>query len=124
MANLNDLLDEQMGVQKLRPNVPLREQVTPSTEVPIHRNPMEVANGKAIFDAAKGNSATLNDIHNLSRVEIRQALINSGEDMGQITISSSKYAGSGAISREVAFNRLLAKGYSPEQIVKLAKGGN
>ena len=124
MANLNDLLDQQMGVQPLKPNVPLREQVNPSTEVPIHRNPMEVANGKAIFDAAKENSATLNDIHNLSRVEIRQALINSGEDMGQITISSSKYAGSGAISREVAFNRLLAKGYSPEQIVKLAKGGN
>ena len=126
MKNLNDILDQQMGVQKLDQKVPLREQINPSasTEVPIHRNPMEVANGKLIFDAAKGSPSTLNDIHNLTRVEIRQALINSGEDMGQVTISSSKYAGTGAISREVAFNRLLAKGYSPEQILKLAKGGN
>ena len=127
MANLNDILDQQMGVQKLKPNLPLREQVqsgSTSTEVPIHRNPMEAANGKAIYDAANGNPETLQALHNLTRVDIRQALINSGEDMGQITVSDSKYAGKSSISREASFNRLLAKGYSPEEIIKLAKGGN
>jgi stress-induced morphogen len=85
---------------------------------------MEAANGKAIYDAAKGNPETLQALHNLTRVDIRQALINSGEDMGQITVSDSKYAGKSSISREASFNRLLAKGYSPEEIIKLAKGGN
>lgn len=125
MSNLNDLIDQQLGVQKLQPNVPLREQIqsgSTSTEVPIHRNPMEAANGKAIFDAAKGNPETLQAIHNLTRVDLRQALLASGEDMDQVTVSDSKYAGKGSISREMAFNKLLAKGYSPEQIVKLAKG--
>jgi hypothetical protein len=124
MSNLNDLIDQQLGVQKLQPNVPLREQINPSTsvEVPIHRNPMEAANGKAIFDAAKGNPETLQAIHKLTRVDLRQALLASGEDMDQITVSDSKYAGKGSISREMAFNRLLGKGYNPEQIIKLAKG--
>ena len=60
-------------------------------------------------------------IHSLTRVDLRQALINAGEDVGQATISNSRYAGTAAIGREAAFNTLLAKGYSPKEIVRLAK---
>jgi hypothetical protein len=60
-------------------------------------------------------------IHSLTRVDFRQAPINAGEDVGQSPISNSRYAGTAAISCEAAFNTLLAKGYSPKEMVKLAK---
>jgi len=41
--------------------------------------------------------------------------------MGQKTVSNSKFAGEGSISREEAFNRLLQRGVGPEKILELAK---
>jgi hypothetical protein len=60
-------------------------------------------------------------IHSLTRVDLPQALINAGESVSQKTISNSRCAGSATIGRESAFNTLLEKGYSPREIVKLAK---
>lgn len=79
------------------------------------------ANGERIVEAANGNPETLKAIHDLTRVDLRQALINAGEDMGQTTVSNSKFAGEGSIGREEAFDRLLGKGHSPDDIVRLAK---
>lgn len=79
------------------------------------------ANGEEMYEAAKGNPETLKAVHSLDRVQLRQALINAGEDMGQTTVSNSRFAGEGSITREQAFHRLLEKGYSPEEIVELAK---
>lgn len=79
------------------------------------------ANGEQMYEAAKGNPETLKAIHDLTRVELRQALINAGEDMGQQTVSNSKFAGEGGLPREEAFKRLLQKGHTPEDIVRLAK---
>lgn len=79
------------------------------------------ANGEGIVEATKGNPEQLKAIHDLTRVELRQALINAGEDMGQQTVSNSKFAGEGSISRQEAFDRLLQKGHSPDDIVRLAK---
>jgi len=131
---LENLVDQAAGVKPLKVDVPLREQLSPQTTEPgevvdpikaKYPDPavrqMVRANGEKIYEAAKGKPETVKAIHDLTRVELRQALINAGEDMGQTTISNSKFAGEGSIPREEAFNRLLEKGLKPDDIVKLAK---
>lgn len=134
VLKLPNLIDQAAGVKPLKPDVPLREQFTKQTaEEPAAIDPMKEkypqpavrqmvrANGEAIYQAAKDNPGLMKDLHNLTRVDLRQALIKAGEDMGQTTVSNSKFAGEGSISREEAFNRLLDKGVTPEDIVKLGK---
>ena len=136
VEKIGNLIEQGAGTQPLKPNVPLREQF-PAQAKPVatvaETDPLKVkypdpavrqlvrANGEPIYLAAKGDPATIKAIHDLTRVDLRQALINSGEDMGQITVSDSKFAGPGSISRQDAFGRLLKKGYSPQEIVDLAK---
>jgi hypothetical protein len=79
------------------------------------------ANGERIVQAVGDDVDTMKAVHDLTRVDLRQALLNSGEDMGQRTVSNSKFAGEGSITREDAFNRLLGKGLKPQDIVRLAK---
>jgi hypothetical protein len=127
-------VDQATGVKPLKADVALREQLSKiPTNMPSEVDPLKQkypdpavrqmvrANGEKIYEAAKGNPKTMKAIHDLTRVDLRQALINAGEDMGQKTVSDSKFAGEGSIPREEAFNRLLAKGHSPEQILELAK---
>jgi hypothetical protein len=135
--SVNEVVNKAMGVKPLKANVPIREQLTsmtPPTEIESPEaaafkakypdkptRQMAMANGEPIVDAIGNNPETMKAIHDLTRVELRQALINSGEDMGQKTVSNSKFAGEGSITRQDAFNRLLQKGHSPEDIVKMAK---
>jgi hypothetical protein len=72
--------------------------------------------------AVGGDPDIMKAMHDLTRVDLRQALINDGVDMGQRTVSNSKFAGEGSITREDAFNQLLSRGRSPSDIVRLAKG--
>jgi hypothetical protein len=117
-ATITDQVEKQMGgseegesakarLERLYPNAGMRQMVH--------------ANGEDIVDAAGEDEHTLKAIHDLTRVDLRQALINSGEDMGQTTVSNSKFAGEGSIGREQAFKKLLAKGHTPAEIVKMAK---
>lgn len=129
---IESVVNQATGVQPLKPNVPLGQQLESGTAMP-EVDPIKAkypdpeirqlvrANGERIYQAARGSSETLKAIHDLTRVDLRQALVNSGEDMGQQTVSNSKFAGQGSIPREEAFNRLLDKGLRPEQIVRLAK---
>jgi len=129
---VEQVVNDAMGVKPLEPNVPLREQ-PPRSEVAPAVDPIKVkypdpavrqmvrANGEKIVEAVGKNPALMKQIHDLTRVELREALINAGEDMGQQTVSNSKFAGEGSIGRQEAFDRLLAKGHSPEKIVELAK---
>jgi hypothetical protein len=121
------------------PNVPLKDQLTssPKPEPPAsssgEQDPLKVkypdpaqrqmvrANGERIVQAVGDDADTMKAVHDLTRVDLRQALVNSGEDMGQRTVSNSKFAGEGSITREDAFNRLLGKGLKPQDIVRLAK---
>ena len=132
---IKDLVNQAYGVKPLEPDVPLREQIdteTPATAPPKseleQRYPdravrqMVHANGEKMVQAVGDNAELMRQVHDLTRVDLRNALVNSGEDMGQQTVSNSKFAGGGSIGREEAFNRLLAKGLSPAEIVKLAKG--
>ena len=123
-----------MGAPPLQPAVPLREQLKPTGMEPASRQltleqkypDREVrqlvhANGEDIVQAAGNDRETLKAIHDLKNPDVRQALINSGEDMGQMSIGNRKAMGESQLSRQDAFKKLLAKGYSPKQIVDLAK---
>lgn len=123
----------QMGAPPLQPAVPLREQLKPTGMEPASKQltleqkypDREVrqlvhANGEDIVQAAGNDRETLKAIHDLKNPDVRQALINSGEDMGQVSIGNRKAMGESQLSRQDAFKKLLAKGYSPKQIVDLA----
>ena len=124
----------QMGAPPLQPAVPLRQQLKVTGMEPASRQATleekypdrEVrqlvhANGEDIVQAAGQDRETLKAIHDLKNPDVRQALINSGEDMGQVSIGNRKAMGESQLSRQDAFKKLLAKGYSPKQIVDLAK---
>lgn len=135
----NQVVANTTGVKPLEPSVPLNKQgiVTPkpeiSTPVSGETDPLKIkypdpaqrqmvrANGEKIVQAIGADADTMKAVHDLTRVDLRQALVNSGEDMGQRTVSNSKFAGEGSITREDAFNKLLAKGHSPADIIRLAK---
>jgi hypothetical protein len=134
-SRIDTIVNEATGVKPLKPNVPLGEQLEiggpkptgePITDLKVkYPDPavrqMVRANGEGIVKAIGDDPKTMKAVHDLTRVDLRQALINAGEDMGQTTISDSKFAGAGSISRESAFDRLLAKGLKPQQILDLAK---
>lgn len=123
----------QMGAPPLQGNIPLREQFKPTgAEPPSKQLTLEQkypdrelrqlvhANGEGIVQATGNDRDTLKAIHDLKNTDVRQALINSGEDVGQMSIGNRKATGN-QITRQEAFDRLLAKGHSPQQIVDLAK---
>lgn len=131
---LENLVNQAAGVKPLKADVPLNEQLSPQPTKPgevvdpvkaKYPDPavrqMVRANGERVYEAAKGNPNLVKALHDLTRVELRQALVNAGEDMGQQTVSNSKFAGEGSIPREEAFNRLLDRGVTPEKILELAK---
>ena len=122
----------QMGGGPLRPDVSLREQ--PKTmEAPVRSEQSRLeekypdkadrqmvhANGEEMVDAIGHDPETMKAVHDLTNPDVRQAMINSGEDMGQQMINNRK--ASGDISRQDAFRKLLGKGLTPREIVKLAK---
>lgn len=126
----------QMGAPPLQPNVSLREQIKPSVnqEAPMSAQAsleqkypdkairqMVHANGEEMVQAAGKDPAIMKAVHDLTNLDVRQAMINSGEDMGQTVIGNKKAMGGGSMTRQEAFNKLLAKGHSPIEIVQLAK---
>lgn len=136
--SVDDVVNQATGNKPLAPNVPLKEQgATPKMEPPAsnsgEQDPLKVkypdpaqrqmvrANGERIVQAIGDDKDTMDAVHGLTRVDLRQALINDGVDMGQKTVSNSKFAGEGSITREDAFNKLLSKGHSPLDIVRMAK---
>ena len=139
--SVDDVVNQATGNKPLAPNVPLKEQAAPvaspksepSASSSGEQDPLKVkypdpaqrqmvrANGERIVQAVGEDADTMKAVHDLTRVDLRQALLNSGEDMGQRTVSNSKFAGEGSITREDAFNRLLGKGLKPQDIVRLAK---
>lgn len=123
----------QAGGPPLRPNVSLREQ--PKTaEAPVRSEQARLeekypdkadrqmvhSNGEQIVDAIGNDPETMKAVHDLTNPDVRQAMINSGEDMGQTSIGNRKATGN-QVTRQDAFNRLLQKGLTPKQIVKLAR---
>jgi hypothetical protein len=128
-------IGNQMGAPPLKPNVPLRGQFKPMEAAgetpPSKQASLEAkypdkavrqlahANGEEIVDATENDPETRKAIHDLTNPDVRQALINSGEDMGQQMVNNRK--ASGDMSRQDAFRKLLGKGVSPKEILRLAK---
>jgi hypothetical protein len=123
----------QMGAPPLQAAVPLREQLKPTGMEPASRQltleqkypdreirQLVHANGEEMIDAIGDDAETRKAVHDLKNPDVRQALINSGEDMGQMSVGNRKATGN-QISRQEAFKKLLAKGYTPQQIIDLAK---
>ena len=77
--------------------------------------------GERMYEETKGDTDTMSAVKKLGRVELRQALINAGEDMKDMTVSDSKFAGKGSIGREAAFNKLLDLGFTPQEIIEMSK---
>lgn len=124
----------QMGAPPMRPGVSLREQ--PKTaEAPIRSEQARLeekysdkairqmvhANGEEMVDAIGNDADTMKAVHNLTNPDVRQAMINSGEDMGQMGINNRKLEGGGSMSRQAAFKKMLSKGLTPQQIVEFAR---
>jgi len=123
----------QMGAPPLEPAKPLRQQFKPTGNEPPSRQltleqkypdreirQLVHANGEEIIDAIGDDRETMKAIHDLKNPDVRQALINSGEDMGQMSVGNRKATGN-QISRQDAFKKLLAKGYTPKQIVDMGQ---
>ena len=129
-----DLINQAAGVKPLRPDVPLKEQLTNQPPAPLEEvDPVKAkypdpavrqmvrANGERFYEAAKGDPALVKAGHDLTRVDLRQAGVNLGIDMGQKTVSDSKFAGEGSIPREEMWNQLLDKEPNVQKIIDAAK---
>lgn len=123
----------QMGAPPLKPSVPLKEQLAPrpgeepeqSEQARLEEKypdraerQMVKINGERAYNATKDDPDTLKALTKLGNTDIRQAMINSGEDMGQKNISDRK--ASGDLNRRHYIEQLMDKGYSPKEIVQLA----
>jgi hypothetical protein len=103
-------------------------QVNEETVHPMDRQFIHV-NGSRLLDTIKDKPDLANDLLDLEGNQIREVLRKSGEDMSNIQ-SVGKSAGKAArggriadpsnLSRQEAFDILLDKGYTPEQILKEA----
>lgn len=110
-------LNAQFGAN---PDSPPSRQVELETKYPDKAiRQMVHANGEDMVDAVGGDHELLKAVHDLKNPDVRQAMINSGEDMGQKMINNRK--ASGDVSRQEAFAKLLKKGYTPREIVELAQ---
>jgi hypothetical protein len=124
----------QMGAPPLEQKVPLKEQVKPNPAAPPSRQAtleerfpdkaqrqMVHANGERMVQAIGKDRELMDDVHDLTNADVRQALINSGENMGQMSIGNRKAMGSSQMTRQAAFELMLDKGLTPKEIVELAK---
>jgi hypothetical protein len=125
----------QMGAPPLQKNVSLREQIkNPSAGGAVESDRARLqriypdsgirqivhSEGEKLVQAAGGDRETLKAVHDLTNAEIRQAAINSGEDLGQTSVGSRKAVGN-QVGRIELLDKMLAKGHTPSEIVRLAK---
>lgn len=123
----------QMGAGPLRPGVSLREQPK-VVEAPVRSEQARLeekypdkgvrqmvhANGERLVDMIGDDPETMRSFHELSGPDLRQAAINDGIDMGQISVGNRKAVGN-QIGRVELINKLLDRGLTPQKIVELAR---
>jgi hypothetical protein len=79
------------------------------------------ANGEGVVDAAKGDHAVLQPIHDLKNWEVRQAAINFGIDVGTKHVGSRLALGGEQITRQALLDEMIRRGAKPEDIPRLAQ---
>lgn len=130
-ATIPEEVGKQMGAPPLNPKVPIGQQqgapVVESAKARLERlypdsgtRQMVHANDERIVEEIGDDPTTMKAVHDLTNTDLRQALINSGEDMGQTSIGNRKAVGD-QVTRQQAFEKLLDRGHSPKEIVKLAQ---
>ena len=76
-----------------------------------------------MIDAIGDDRETMKAIHDLKNPDVRQAAMNLGENMvrddGSPIMVNNRML-SGDISRQKMFERLLNKGYTPQEIIEAA----
>ena len=77
------------------------------------------ANGPEIVRAFDRDRVQL--VHDLSNVEIRQAAINNGIDLGTKHVGSKTALGPEQVSRQDLIDQMIRRGLSPEDIVEFSK---
>jgi hypothetical protein len=111
---ISDAIDKALGVKKLNPEVPLRDQAL------VEEPQFSSRPDKAVLQKAGADEATASKLLSLTNVELRQLAISLGEDMGQETIDRAKLSGS--TPKEQVFERLLTR-HSPEEIAQAVDEG-
>lgn len=79
--------------------------------------------GEDFYEAAKHDPELVKAGTKLTGPEVRQAGINLGEDLGQMSIGSRKATGNQIRPAEM-LSRLIQKGHMPEQIIQAARQTN
>ncbi len=127
------IVDMATGREPLNPKVSLREQIGRTVTPPNAKTELEAkypdkavrqmvhVQGERMVQAIGDDKQLMRDVHDLTKVDLSRAAENGGLDLGQKAITSSKFAGEGGITRQQVFEQLLDKGYSPREIVDLAK---
>jgi len=133
---IDSVVNQAVGVKPLQRNVPLKAQlrpITPAEPAPEPVDPIKErypdpeirryvrANGPELVDAVGDDKALLYKLHNLKNVEVREAAVNSGIELGTKHAGSKQLLGPEQVSRQEIFKQLLAKGIKPEEILELAK---
>jgi hypothetical protein len=79
------------------------------------------ANGAELLRAAGENLDQVQAVHDLTNIEIRQAAINAGIDVGQRHVGSRMLLGEGQITRQDLIDQMIRQGVKPADIPRLAR---
>jgi hypothetical protein len=131
---IGNILEEQLGGKPPAPpvkSVPLNQQPGFKGPRPIGaaEPPAEAPKAEPESAFEKKSKEERQDFYtrlgpkglDVTRVDLREALINAGEDMSGRQVTDAKALGEGAMTRREAIKILHDKGYTPEQIAKMGK---
>ena len=125
-------LAEQAQIHAALPKGPPTEPPTP-TAAAQETDPLKIkypdpavrkfvrANGPEIVDAVGDDKKLLQEIHDLKNVDVREAAINAGIDMGTKHVGSKGELGPDQMSRQEVIKKILQQGIKPSQIPELAR---
>jgi hypothetical protein len=137
-ASLDEILRQATGQgPRPKPDVPLSEQLrrgqSSVSEKPPPADPLKAefpdptirrfarANGAELLRAAGDRPDVVQAVHDLTNVEVRQAAIEAGIDVGEKHVGSRQLLGEGQVSRQSLIDQMIQKGVKPEEIPRLAK---
>ena len=79
------------------------------------------ANGPELVRRYGDDAKALEAVHKLTNVDIREAAINAGIDLGTKHVGSKQALGSEQISRQYLIDQMINRGMRPEDIVEFSK---
>ena len=108
------LSKQMMNVEE--PPDPLKEKY-PDTRT----RQMVHANGEEIVKAIGDDKALMNELHSLKNADVGVAASKLGYEMGQRSVTSSKFEGEKGVGRQQVLDELIRAGHTPREIIKASK---